>query len=171
MDENSPTQMTIHTPQFSAMGDGTNIDIPQDPQALCRNPATVWSTDPVAQSAGNKRPSPLNLFNAFAMLNFLVDVAGSMRFDSTPEKPFRRTIIASYDAQHNSTALCSDPWSRGPSFVSFYEGAYCDMKTRNVWPLCSDEFKEDCYDWDSHILFDRRVKKRTARYSEVIEWK
>jgi len=48
------------------------------------------------------------------------------------------SLVHSTSKAHSAEDLCSHPASLSPSFVSHYEGKFCDMATRIVWPLCSD---------------------------------
>ncbi|KAF2195023.1 hypothetical protein K469DRAFT_743711 [Zopfia rhizophila CBS 207.26] len=90
---------------------------------------------------------------------------------SPGDSPFNGTLIASYHAQHNATALCANPMSWGPDFVSLDEGIFCDMTTRTTWPLCGNYIHFNCYDWNTHHLVEGNLQKRKMSYSDVIEWR
>uniref|UniRef100_L7J664 DUF946 domain-containing protein n=1 Tax=Pyricularia oryzae (strain P131) TaxID=1143193 RepID=L7J664_PYRO1 len=59
-----------------------------------------------------------------------------------------------------ATALCVGG-SRGPKFVSWAEGKYCNPRTNEVLPLCgSGGVEEDCFDTD---LLELRVRRSLAK--------
>jgi hypothetical protein len=155
------------------MGVGTDIPVPADPSSLCRPPATRWNNNLVTTSGGIRRASLFGIFTLFSLLSGAVNftIPTNLNSISTPTSPFQSTIVGSHHARHNSTALCSNPWSYGPDFVSFHEGVYCDMETRRIWPLCNTTKREDCYDWDTRTLVNQKLKKRRMGYNDVIEWK
>jgi hypothetical protein len=62
------------------------------------------------------------------------------------------SLVHSTSKAHSAEDLCSHPASLGPSFVSHYEGKFCDMATRIVWPLCSGIISSGCFDTDSNTL-------------------
>ncbi|KAF2665822.1 hypothetical protein BT63DRAFT_459400 [Microthyrium microscopicum] len=166
------TQMTIHTPHFSAMSADNGFSVPADTSTLCNQPATIWSNDPVVSSGANKRLGLFGFFSIASLLTAATDfklpaLTYSLR---APQIPFEGTIIGSHHSQHNSTALCSNRLSYGPDFVSFHEGIFCDMHNRRTLPLCDSTIQSDCYDWNSHTIIGRRLKKRKMRYYTVTEW-
>ncbi|RDW83781.1 uncharacterized protein DSM5745_04107 [Aspergillus mulundensis] len=61
-------------------------------------------------------------------------------------------LIESSYPGHTASELCRDPNAKGPDFVSHAEGLMCDMCTRTLWPLCRDEFEEDCFDVEAKQL-------------------
>ena len=89
---------------------------------------------------------------------------------SPSDSRFNETLVMSYNPKHTATALCSDPMSRGPSFVSFDEGLYCDMTEKVIWPLCTTEGEVGCYDWKTHSLVEVGLRKREMDYANIIEW-
>lgn len=165
--------MTIHTPEFSAVGESNDFSIPKDPTSLCRSPATDWGNQPVASSGSMRRASLFGILGFFSVLGEAIDTTYTQFQNSkhTPVSPFQTTIVGSHYFRHNSTALCSNPMSYGPDFVSFHERVFCDMTNRRTLPLCSGITLKDCYDWASHTVVDRKLKKRKMDYSEIIEWK
>jgi hypothetical protein len=74
-----------------------------------------------------------------------------------------KTLVHSNSLAHSAEELCSHPASISPSFVSYREGKFCDMVTRNVWPLCSRRIKSGCYDAKSNRLVpdDRSLNNST----------
>lgn len=84
--------------------------------------------------------------------------------------PDQRAVVSSHSAsQHNATYLCEHSMSHGPDFVSLDEGKACDMETRTVLDICTDDITSDCYSTETNSVIAGR--KRSAKtYSEIIEW-
>ncbi|KAH7420218.1 hypothetical protein BKA64DRAFT_752830 [Cadophora sp. MPI-SDFR-AT-0126] len=83
--------------------------------------------------------------------------------------PDSRLIISS-EPSHNVTELCESETSRGPDFVSLVERLYCNMDTREIKPLCSDDVDEDCFDFNgSQSRFDGDGNGG-KEFTEVINW-
>ena len=153
--------MTIHTPHFSAMGNANDFSTPPDPTSLCRAPASIWSNDPVASSGSIRRASLFGVFSLFSVFSGAIDFAASIGRNTiaAPVLPFQSVIVGSHNPRHNSTALCLNPLSYGPDFVSFHEGVFCDMAARRT------------YDWDTRSLVDGKLKKRKIGYTNVTIWR
>ncbi|KAF9534560.1 hypothetical protein BGW38_010438, partial [Lunasporangiospora selenospora] len=49
------------------------------------------------------------------------------------------------DSEYSAATLCVDRSSYGPSFVSEREKLYCNMKTRELYPLCEGNVTSSCY--------------------------
>ncbi|KAI6355252.1 hypothetical protein MCOR25_008266 [Pyricularia grisea] len=82
-------------------------------------------------------------------------------------RPFRRSlassdtrIVFSNNTAQTATALCMGG-SKGPKFVSWTEGKYCNPRTNEVLPLCDGGgVTEDCFDTD---LLELRVRRSLAK--------
>ena len=162
-------------PDFSKWGSSNEFSLPSNPTSLCYTPSLVWYQQPIHVSAGT-RILPfgfLSLINTLGMVGRALGYPVKEYFTPTtiPAPLARQTIIASHDAQHSSTLLCADPQSRGPDFVSFVDGVFCDMTGRRSWPLCNSTAISGCYDWQSHTFVDGWLRKREMGYSKVIKWK
>jgi len=152
----------LHMSSFSQTGD---FAVPAE-KDLCTAPATIAHYDagrddsilPSIWSSKSKR-IPSSIRKNLRPRSSLSDLA------------FKGALIVSHHTQHNATALCTSPESRGPDFISFDEGVFCDMTTRITWPLCCESDNEDCYDWKTHSLVERKLRKRKIRYLSIIEWK
>lgn len=103
-------------------------------------------------------------------LSASVNMLPSWDWDEKEQVSFRASIVGSHDVQHSATSLCASPNSWGPDFVSFKEGVFCDMKTKETWPLCDRNRVRNCYDWNVHAVLDWRLKKRAMVYRKVDEW-
>ena len=59
-------------------------------------------------------------------------------FSHQEEVPLKESIVGSHDEMHSANDLCTDPMAWGPNFVSFHERMFCDMRQKEVWPLCDE---------------------------------
>ena len=66
--------------------------------------------------------------------------------------PVNAALVKSRIPTQSATYLCEHPTSHGPDFVSHAEGKFCDMDTREVWPICATEDESDCFDTESNAL-------------------
>ncbi|KAL6244022.1 hypothetical protein RBB50_008891 [Rhinocladiella similis] len=119
-----------HPIRFNLTSDGSEADYKiTDPTDLCKPPFMTWAPD---NSAGAEKRQ----------------VAGG--------SPFEGTLIKSSRLISSAVRLCNSATSRGPSFVSLPEGLFCDMTTRNLYPVCAEETEDVCFDLDE----DELVKKK-----------
>lgn len=51
---------------------------------------------------------------------------------------FRTQLVKSHREGNSAARLCADEFTMGPDFVSLTEELYCDMETRNLYPVCND---------------------------------
>jgi len=67
--------------------------------------------------------------------------------NTTKPVPFMpHRLITSKHPSHSAIKLCKSKTSKGPDFVSYHEGVFCDMCEKEVWPLCSESLKGGCFD-------------------------
>ncbi|KAK4206343.1 hypothetical protein QBC37DRAFT_488177 [Rhypophila decipiens] len=59
--------------------------------------------------------------------------------------PDSRLVITDQPG-HSAAELCGSHSSHGPSLVSLVEGLFCNMKTREVLPICAGELTEGCFE-------------------------
>lgn len=81
-------------------------------------------------------------------------------------------VVSNLEGQ-SATELCRTEHSYGPDFVSLREGAYCNMDTGEVLPLCTDEITEECFDVDtaSHVVAGGHKPTIRARNpTETLYW-
>ena len=85
-------------------------------------------------------------------------------------RTFEGRLTSSVHKKHSARELCEDENSHGPEFVSFAENAFCDMKTREVWPLCKEGEREgECYDVKTtSLVTGKKLVKR--EYVQVENW-
>ncbi|TLD22055.1 hypothetical protein PspLS_07696 [Pyricularia sp. CBS 133598] len=92
---------------------------------------------------------------------------GEMKKWEEAGRPRRRSLAAtdtrivfSNSTAQTATALCTGG-SRGPKFVSWAEGKYCNPRTNEVLPLCGGGgVEEDCFDTD---LLELRVRRSLVK--------
>ncbi|TLS22533.1 uncharacterized protein PpBr36_09795 [Pyricularia pennisetigena] len=76
----------------------------------------------------------------------------------------------------SASVLCADPASWGPDFVSYSEGLYCNMETREVLPLCDAAagLVTGCFDDGVNIVRRSKVERGDVLdelgYDKVDEW-
>ena len=54
-------------------------------------------------------------------------------------------VISPY-AQDSAQEVCGSSTSKGPDFVSLQDGFHCDMTTRELTPICSEQVGVNCFD-------------------------
>ncbi|KAF5849187.1 hypothetical protein GGP41_006153 [Bipolaris sorokiniana] len=79
-------------------------------------------------------------------------------------------LVISSEPGHNATELCASSTSRGPDFISLFEGIYCNMETRQTLPVCDTGVTELCFNAEAKQLQkpDGRVEQKN--FTEVIAW-
>ncbi|KAJ5029187.1 hypothetical protein J3E72DRAFT_379734 [Bipolaris maydis] len=79
-------------------------------------------------------------------------------------------LVISSEPGHNATELCASNTSRGPDFVSLFEGIYCNMETRETVPVCDTGVTGLCFNAEAKQLQkpDGRVEQKN--FTEVIAW-
>jgi hypothetical protein len=64
--------------------------------------------------------------------------------------------------------------SRGADFISEIEGLFCDMEAHKLWPVCSQDVVNGCFDLDKNDLRGFDGRKRTIvpskQYHGVEKW-
>lgn len=58
---------------------------------------------------------------------------------NTTAHPFRGHLVISSQSHNSARALCAHPRSFGPSFASTYEGWFCDMIQKRLYPICESQ--------------------------------
>lgn len=69
-----------------------------------------------------------------------------------------RSLVISNFPQQNATELCQDEMSYGPDAVGS-DGYYCDMSTRELFPLCSFQDVKGCVNVDAK---NNKITKRSS---------
>lgn len=75
---------------------------------------------------------------------------------------FDRFLVKSNVTLSSAVALCQDQTSKGPHFVSLAEGLFCDMVSKQLYPLCGDGVGvgQICFDVDEDELVEKTTGKR-----------
>ena len=90
------------------------------------------------------------------------------------------TLIHSHFPWHSAEALCKSKGAVSPDFVSHVEGMFCDMKTRQLWPLCNNSTTPStCFDITTNTLNKSTTSSNitkgdvignTKTYGGVVTW-
>lgn len=150
----------------------TTEDYNTDPGSYCKEPAMLF-----------RRKYSYRLYHDDYELDGLPD-SGRIHFwyakdrDNMPRKKrqpaqpsskFNDRLITSVHEQHSASELCQNDHSYGPDFVSFSDNMFCDMSTKQTWPLCDvthvRHIKDECYDMITHSLIthSEHVKRKHVR--------
>lgn len=82
----------------------------------------------------------------------------------------RRSLVHSKDAEHQTEELCKSEHSYGPDFVNHEEGLFCRMSDKTLWPLCTDDVTDNCFNVEANGLVTNGVLPRAPLYDNVISW-
>ena len=93
-------------------------------------PRPVWFDNKRPPHAPSKRDGPLTAGN------------------QTGE--FDDTIVLTGSPEHQTTELCGSPTSVGPSLVNTQENKFCDMRSKESFPVCDDRTSCACLDLGSY---------------------
>jgi len=61
--------------------------------------------------------------------------------------------------------LCSHGTSEGPDWVNEHEGKFCDMATRTLYDVCTEDLRDNCFDMGLKDVVKNGVVKRAMPYS------
>ncbi|WAO93118.1 Hypothetical protein NCS54_01065200 [Fusarium falciforme] len=85
-------------------------------------------------------------------------------------------VVVTKEAGYNTTELCTSETSWDPDFVSLDEGLYCDMDSRELWPVC-DEDKDavPCFDAEAMKVecgdkVERDAIPQQKEFTDIIQW-
>jgi hypothetical protein len=174
-------------PRFSAW---TSIDAAVAPPIF--NPFLVYNTDgsdadptAVLDSANWE---DLNDYGHLQNANGLGQLAVPPVRMSSPDPPSRKrsnspvvkrasifnaTLISSPYPEHSAQQLCDSPNSYGPDVVSETEGLFCDMETKQVWPVCTQASQTGCFDTEAYTLRGSSAKRAEVpekKYTQINKW-
>ena len=79
-------------------------------------------------------------------------------------------LVVTDDPDHSALELCTHVRSKGPNLVNTLEGNYCHMVDKTLWPVCSNETADDCFDADSQKLFVQGIQARGVQFNKVLDW-
>ena len=101
---------------------------------------------------------------------------GSHRRGEPPQDPSYRNnthddwLVVTDDPQHSALDLCAHASSRGPYLVNTVEGSYCHMVDKSLWPLCTVDMTDNCFDHEAQILIQQGLQARGVQYNTVLDW-
>ncbi|MCJ1441929.1 MAG: hypothetical protein MMC23_002421 [Stictis urceolatum] len=63
-------------------------------------------------------------------------------------------LVSSDHERHSAKHLCQSEDSWGPDFISTREEMFCDISTKQLWPLCKGSYKltEACFDYETKTM-------------------
>ncbi|KAH6611650.1 hypothetical protein C7974DRAFT_419110 [Boeremia exigua] len=73
---------------------------------------------------------------------------------------FPGRLVTSAQRAHSARELCRSETSLGPDFVSVYEGLFCDMSEKELWPLCDEMHLTGCFDVESNSMVAGSLSRR-----------
>ncbi|KAF8849653.1 hypothetical protein BDZ45DRAFT_772222 [Acephala macrosclerotiorum] len=84
-------------------------------------------------------------------------------------------LVTSNATAHSASKLCNDPSTAGPDFVSLDEKMFCDMASKQVYPLYHYTRQEACFDLDGSVFRPGALGKRDPNlviknYVKRIDW-
>jgi hypothetical protein len=103
------------------------------------------------------------------------------RSNSKRSAQMENTVVHSTSPAHNAEELCNSEGSVSPDFISYTEGKLCDMTTKLLWPLCSDQTTIGCFDANLNRLLPDETgldirdlthvaPKRGIEYEQMVHW-
>jgi hypothetical protein len=72
-------------------------------------------------------------------------------------------LVTSHHDDHSAAELCGSESSMGPDFVAVSEGQFCDMATKELWPVCSDTIMRNCFDLNLNQI-------RSSLGRRLVDW-
>jgi hypothetical protein len=80
-----------------------------------------------------------------------------------------RLIISDSD-QHSVTKLCESVTSLGPDFVNTLDGQFCRMSDKSLWPVCTAEITDNCFNLDLQQMVIGGLTTRDSPYVDIGDW-
>ena len=87
--------------------------------------------------------------------------------------PFIDTrLVISGNANQSASDLCAHPASLGPDFFNVAEGQFCQMSSKNLYPVCNGDagVTDNCFNSQTQKLVIGGVSARDEEYTKVIDW-
>ncbi|ORY56996.1 uncharacterized protein BCR38DRAFT_450541 [Pseudomassariella vexata] len=79
-------------------------------------------------------------------------------------------LVIDNNPNHAADALCGSDTSLGPDFVDLTTSSFCRMEDKTMFPLCSDEITDNCFNTDVQKLIVNGVATRDSDYGRVLDW-
>ncbi|KAK3719962.1 hypothetical protein LTR37_004085 [Vermiconidia calcicola] len=143
--------------------------------------ATIFSwlhADPIEErpSEGYCCPACLTCKENQVKRSLAADEIQPLRRPRNRNQRSAERLIVNSRPQQSAIALCNSPTSRGSDFASTNEGLFCDMETKTLYPICSAETTELCFDLEARHPYLReagKVRRRSAvsrKYNKISHW-
>jgi hypothetical protein len=94
--------------------------------------------------------------------------------------PHRGHLVKSNCPSHSARQLCASPGAWGPDAVSLVEMLFCDLETKQLWPICRLFNQRGCFDLaihqirpaSRHSLRDASTGRNVPikKYTNIHEW-
>jgi hypothetical protein len=170
--QNGAIPILVYQPPLEYLKDGTD----QDPFAVMHGACDP--TSPTADCGGMEHLRRPVVTNSSQSQQNLSD---RRRRGLNRRNRYSKTLVHSNSTSHSAEMLCNSPASIGPDFVSYRERKFCDMSSRTIWPLCSNNIMTECFDYKSNRLIkhsrqwnetslERRYAYGGETYERVEHW-
>lgn len=61
-------------------------------------------------------------------------------------------LVISHLPEASAKEVCESHTSMGPDIVSVKQGLFCDMDSKELWPVCSAAISTSCFDLDKQAM-------------------
>ncbi|QDS70017.1 hypothetical protein FKW77_003637 [Venturia effusa] len=65
-------------------------------------------------------------------------------------------LVISHYPEASAKEVCESYTSMGPDIVSVQEGLFCDMDSKELWPICSTDVSFSCFDLGTQAMRERK---------------
>jgi len=145
--------LSLHLPDFTTSQQGQSAEYSASLDPLCKSDPRMkfWPTIvPDAIIPFFKPPLQYNADGSDVDPKLVVNKSKRRSIQTPPPKGGRQLhpdhlIVTSFD-RHSAKELCETDASIGPDVVSMKEGIFCDMATKEQWPVCSPKLSTACFD-------------------------
>lgn len=76
-------------------------------------------------------------------------------------------VVSKYEG-HSAKELCGSEQSFRPDFVSISEGIFCDMSTKEAWPVCGQSIANGCFDLDKEEMISNGPQRRDEHTGRTV---
>jgi hypothetical protein len=85
------------------------------------------------------------------------------------QRQAQRTLVISDHPSWTAKELCEDKAGWGPDFVDIKRGKICRTVLHDLWDLCGDEIKDQCFNLDTKTFTVYGKSKRYTSYETIID--
>lgn len=79
-------------------------------------------------------------------------------------------LVIDNNPHHPTASLCESANSVGPDFANLADGQFCRMSDKTLWPFCTDQLYDNCFNLDEQDLVINGVVARSKKYGKVLTW-